>query len=461
MRSSLRSFLGAVCVLADAAAVISAVCFSYWVRFTVFESPKGIPRFGHYAQALPIVCLVVLMLLRRAGLYDPAQTHRVTFESAWRIMKAVTLSLAVLLAATFFYREFSFSRAMFFIYWVSSVAWLVAFRVVVVWAAPRLAGSRLKPRRLLAVGWGSLAASFVEKLHAHPEWHYQLVGCVIQSREMPPASLPVLGTLEQFPQIVADHNIEEVLLTRPDLPRQDVLALILECEKVMVPFRLVADLLSMATTHVDIQDLDGIPVLSLKESPLHQVSNRVLKRTIDLVLATIGLVVLSPLMALLALLIKLDSRGPVLYAQERVGEDGRVFTMYKFRTMVQDAERQTGPVWATPEDARRTRLGRWLRRDNLDELPQLINVVKGQMSLVGPRPERPHFVNQFKESVPRYMARHKIKSGVTGWAQVNGLRGDTSVEERTQYDLYYLENWSPLLDLKILLKSFTATKNAY
>jgi exopolysaccharide biosynthesis polyprenyl glycosylphosphotransferase len=237
--------------------------------------------------------------------------------------------------------------------------------------------------------------------------------------------------------------------------------IIFECEKRMVEFRLVADLLGMVTSQVDMRTIDGVPLLGLKETPLAESYNRFIKKVTDVIFSTIGLIIISPLLLIITLLVKLSSPGPVFYLQKRIGEDGRRFAMIKFRTMVENAEKGVGRVWAQKDDPRRTKVGAFLRRYNLDELPQLINVLRGEMSLVGPRPERPHFVGKFKEDIPRYMARHKIKSGMTGWAQVNGLRGNTSIEERTKYDIYYIEKWSLAFDLKILFMSIFAIKNAY
>jgi exopolysaccharide biosynthesis polyprenyl glycosylphosphotransferase len=215
------------------------------------------------------------------------------------------------------------------------------------------------------------------------------------------------------------------------------------------------------TSNMDVQSLDDIPLLGISRWPLDFFWNRVIKRIEDIMGASLGLVFASPVMGLAAILVKLDSPGPVLFRQERCGEHGKVFNLYKLRTMKMNAEAGTGPIFAVENDPRRTRIGTWLRKWNLDELPQLWNVLEGHMSLVGPRPERPSFVEQFKEEIDRYMWRHVSKPGLTGWAQVNGLRGNTSIEERIKYDLYYLENWSLTFDFKILLKTFFARENAY
>jgi exopolysaccharide biosynthesis polyprenyl glycosylphosphotransferase len=224
---------------------------------------------------------------------------------------------------------------------------------------------------------------------------------------------------------------------------------------------MIPDIFEILTSQVEVENFYGITLLGLKQFPLEKAINRFWKRCMDILGASVGLVVFFPLFVMIALLIKRDSPGPIFYYQKRVGEDGREFEMVKFRTMVINAEEKTGPVWTSEDDARRTKLGSILRQYNLDELPQLWNVLKGEMSLVGPRPERPHFVNEFKDRVPRYMSRHKIKSGMTGWAQVNGLRGQTSVSERIKYDLFYLENWSILFDVRIICRTFLTRKNAY
>ncbi len=238
----------------------------------------------------------------------------------------------------------------------------------------------------------------------------------------------------------------------PEASHQEILSIITRCEREKVSIKVFPDVFQIMASEVSIGDLNGLPLLTVNDIALHG-WRLALKRAVDMLGSAIVLVILSPIMMLVAILIKLDSPGSVFYPQERMGLDANSFMMLKFRSMRPDAEAQTGPVWATEDDPRRTRIGSFIRRFSIDELPQLINVLIGEMSLVGPRPERPVFVEQFKKSIPRYMDRHKEKAGMTGWAQVNGLRGDTSIIERTKYDLWYIENWSLLLDFKILLRT--------
>jgi exopolysaccharide biosynthesis polyprenyl glycosylphosphotransferase len=276
---------------------------------------------------------------------------------------------------------------------------------------------------------------------------------------------PVLGMTDNLASIVEEYDVDEIIIAMAGVSHQEILDVILRVIELPVSIRVYPDTFRLITSDVlSISDLNGLPTVEVRTLGLRPV-DRVVKRGMDLVISCAALVMLSPLMLLCALLIKLTSPGPVFFVQERVGRDGRRFNVIKFRSMPVDAEQETGPIFATRDDPRPTALGRFMRRYSIDELPQLINVLLGEMSVVGPRPERPHFVDQFRQTIPAYMARHYEKAGLTGWAQVNRLRGDSSIEERTRYDLYYVENWSILFDLKIMVKTllhiFRNDNNAY
>jgi Undecaprenyl-phosphate glucose phosphotransferase len=260
----------------------------------------------------------------------------------------------------------------------------------------------------------------------------------------------VLGGCEAVTGVLADYRVDQIFLALPLEAHHEVLKVLNAIEGELLDVKMVPDVLQFVTLRAAVEELEGLPVISLAQSPITGWA-RVLKRGTDLFLATLGLVVLAPVLGLIAGLIRFTSSGSVFYRQERTGLDGRSFDIVKFRTMPEGAEGDSGPVWARRGDRRATRLGRLLRRFSLDELPQLWNVLLGDMSLVGPRPERPFFVHQFKTRIPQYMLRHKVKAGLTGWAQVNGLRGDTSIEKRIEYDLYYIQNWSLALDVKIMI----------
>ena len=449
----------------DVLMISGSFLFAYWVRFFshLVPIPLGIPPLKEYIHALPYINVILLLILRSYGLYVPKKRiSRV--DEFFIIIKAVTLATFVFMAITFIYREFSYSRAVLFLNSFVSIVCLAAFRLFIDSLIIRAKRRRGENRRLLILGAGEVGRRIAEHIRMNPRWGYELVGFLSlesgeAAREI--SGVPVLGRVDDFANIVSRAQPDEVILTQPHFSTGKLTRIIIACEKELISFKVVADLLSMVTNQVDVENIDGIPLIGLKETPLNEFGNRFLKRAMDISISLLALLVLTPLFAVIGLMVKKDSPGPVFYRQRRIGEDGREFPIYKFRTMIVNAESATGPVWAKEDDPRRTGLGRTLRKYNLDELPQLINVLKGQMSLVGPRPERPHFVDRFKEDVPRYMARHRIKSGMTGWAQVNGLRGDTSIEERTRYDLYYIENWSSAFDLKILFMSIFALKNAY
>jgi Undecaprenyl-phosphate glucose phosphotransferase len=312
--------------------------------------------------------------------------------------------------------------------------------------------------RALIVGTGDIGRLILEKIKSTPSLGYEVIGFVTKNGEQDSAEslgAPVLGSAIDLPDLIDNRQIDEVIIALPEASHTEILDLISKCSRASLSIKVFPDVFQIIANQVTIDDLGGLPLLSIRDVRLRGWRVTV-KRLVDLLITSSLLVILSPFMFLVGLLIKIESPGSVFYAQERMGLDAHPFLMIKFRSMRRDAE-ANGPGWTTPDDPRRTRLGRLLRRLNVDELPQLINVLLGDMSLVGPRPERPIYVEQFKRTIPRYMERHNEKSGLTGWAQVNGLRGDTSIEERTKYDLWYIENWSLLLDFKILIRTVFRT----
>ncbi len=308
--------------------------------------------------------------------------------------------------------------------------------------------------RVLIIGAGEIGQMIYRKIIQNAQLGYQVVGFVDHEKNyrMQGAAEPaLLGSLLDIPQIIDKYVVDEVIIGLPESNHQEIVNIISLCEREKVGIRVFPDVFQIMASEVGIGDLGGLPLLTIRDVAL-QGWKLTLKRGMDIFFSALALTFLSPLMVLTAILIKLDSPGSVFYTQERMGLDARPFKILKFRSMRQDAEVQ-GPGWTVEDDPRRTKLGTMLRRFSVDELPQLVNVLIGDMSLVGPRPERPVYVEQFRQSIPRYMDRHREKAGITGWAQVNGLRGDTSIAERTKYDLWYIENWSPALDLKILLST--------
>lgn len=363
--------------------------------------------------------------------------------------------------------EVDYPRSLFFYVWVFSILFVVLgrefYRILRVW----LRKLGVERANLLIVGMGKIARDITSKVKNNPEFGYQVVG-VVNVRQQPAKNsvmgIPVIGDYHDLPYLIDAYHVEQVIIALPDAQRNELVDLISLCRRGRVDIKIYPDMFSYMARDLSVDDLGGTPLITVRDIAMRGWKLS-LKRLMDIIGSLFGLIFLSPVMVVTALLIKLESSGNVFYTQERTGLDERPFQMIKFRTMRQDAE-AAGPGWTVENDPRVTKIGRFLRRTNMDELPQFINVLLGDMSLVGPRPERPVYVQQFRDRIPRYMERHREKAGMTGWAQVNGLRGDTSITERTVFDLWYVENWSLWLDLKIIIRTILKTiffrdKNAY
>ena len=398
-------------------------------------------------------------MFKAFGLYSEQKLFKFSSE-VLLIIKSMTVGMIVLMALTFVHRDFSYSRLVVGLSWGLCIAGLTISRYLVDNLEGKLCQMRQEHKKLIILGTGETAQRLLDNIRKNRRWGYEVIGFLSNDYNVPLEikNVPVLGDLSRLDEVLEKKKPDEVMLAVTGLSHQEMVRLIVACEKRVVLFKLVPDMFEIITSKVDVYDMDGIPLLGLKELPLEYAWNRFVKRGFDIIGAAIGLMVSAPLYALLPLLIKFSSAGPVFYRQARCGEDGKAFTLCKFRTMSNDAEQHSGPVWAEEDDPRCTRAGRWLRKLNLDELPQLTSVFKGDMSLVGPRPERPNFVEQFKDDIPRYMSRHFTKSGITGWAQVNGLRGNTPLKKRIKYDMYYIENWSVWFDIKILFMTVFSRK---
>jgi exopolysaccharide biosynthesis polyprenyl glycosylphosphotransferase len=399
----------------------------------------------------------MLLLYFFSRLYDVKRSMP-RLDEFYRIFAATSIGTVVTIAlTTFLFKnstlELDFPRVMIIYAWLLTVVLVTISRTLLMFGRNLLRRRGRWSDRLLIVGTGDVGRMILQKIRQMPRLGYRVVGFVdgdtLPGQEI--MGLPVLGGVDDIPDLIKEYEIEEVIIGRPDLPHQEMLAIISRCERGQVGIKIFPDLFQIIATELSIGDLGGLPLLNVRDVALRG-WKLTLKRASDLVGSAIGLVILSPLLMLVSVAIKLDSPGPVLYAQERMGLDAKPFWCLKFRSMRTDAEKD-GPGWTTEGDPRVTRLGRLIRRLSIDEFPQLINVLLGEMSMVGPRPERPVYVEQFRRSIPRYMDRHREKAGLTGWAQVNGLRGDTSIAERTKYDLWYIENWSLWLDFKIILRT--------
>lgn len=454
-------------VFFDLLAITASYLFTYLFRFVSGIVPlKGdMPSFVAYTNTLLVILPVYLWLFRGHGLYDPQRRIR-RIEEIFQVLKAVTYSIVILTAMSFFYRDLSYSRIYLVFFWIFSALFVSVMRYILIEWEYRRKLQQKQIDRVLLIGANRQARQIIQWARNNRHYGQEVLGVLAKEPQLAGKhfeGVPVLGVIEQSLDYIQQIKPDRVLLTDPTYQREKITELVAVCEDRWIEFKVVADVYGLLTRHVDVEYVSSVPLLGFKALPLDDVWNRMIKRCFDLTVSAAMLIATSPLWIFIVLAIKWCDRGPIFYVQERIGRDERCFNVLKFRTMKVDAEAKTGPVWTQPNDARRTWIGNFLRRWNLDELPQLINVLRGEMSLVGPRPERPHFVDQFRENLPRYMGRHRIKSGLTGWAQVNGFRGNTSIQERLKYDLYYMENWSLLFDVEILFMTLSARslKNAY
>jgi Undecaprenyl-phosphate glucose phosphotransferase len=441
---------------ADMLVVSVAWVLAYYLRFEwgPIPAPKGTPPMANYLPMALFVWVIWGVTLRLFGLYHVTRGTQAMHE-AIRVAQASTLSVLVFMSVAFLFweKDYSFSRGVFFYFWVLAVVMLVAERLLLREVLGLFRARGYNQRHVLIIGSGDLAQSVARKIAEHPGLGFTIRGFVAERAEEVGRAIDgarVIGSYADVQAILEQNGIDQVLIALPFDSIGYLEEILKRIGPSMVDIKVIPDIYKFISLRGGIEDFDGMPVISLLDTPLRG-WNDVLKRCVDIVLAATLIALMSPLFVLIAVAVKLASRGPVFYRQERMSLDGRTFLVWKFRTMRVDAEAETGAVWASPVDPRRTTLGSWLRRTSLDELPQLFNVLRGEMSLVGPRPERPVFIAQFRQKIPNYMLRHKVRAGMTGWAQVHGLRGNTSVEQRIRYDLYYIENWSLLLDFKILL----------
>lgn len=436
---------------ADICVVIASWLGAYYTRFALFEASKGVPPISLYAAALFAIVPVWAVSMQVGGLYKQMRSDS-RFDEYFRIVYTSTIAVTIMMAMAFFYREYTFSRIIILLFWGFSIFGLVTSHSMVRAVLRRARAKGYNLRYVLIVGAGELGQALAEKFARHPESGLKVVGLLGDSADEIGKKVngyEVIGSIDQLKEKIGEHNIDQIFIALPSHLTERLAKTMSLLGEETVDVKLAPDILQYISLRGGVEDFEGIPIISLTESPIYG-WNRALKLVFDFIFSIVFIIIALPVMIAIAVAIKLESKGPAIYRQRRMSLDGNPFTLYKFRSMKIGAEDDTGPVWSTKEDDRKTRIGEFIRKTSLDELPQLFNVLKGQMSLVGPRPERPEFVEKFKGDIPKYMLRHKVKSGITGWAQVNGWRGSTSLVKRIEYDLYYIENWSLLLDIKII-----------
>ena len=493
---TLDFMLIAITVLLDLCFIATAIVVAYWVRFESGWTPEilslhkgGSPPLDDYFRLIPLMAIIWLLTLKALKLYHPESNA--TPSAFWTLCKAAGISLIATLAALFFfYHHDAYSRWVMLLATGFSLVWVFLGRLVLHRFRQSIHAQGVGVNRLAIVGtYDVRVENFVNVLNAKADSGYEVVGIIggiaissqpsavshqqseasaVNKREigvtnpshnaLAEGQLQSLGESRDILELVRNYQLDTLFIVSPTVPNDTILQILHACEGIPVQINVLPELSEfIRDSRNTITFFDDIPVLQLRETPM-QGGRGIVKRLIDIVLSGAALIVLSPLMLTIAMAIRLTSPGKAIFRQERVGRGGKPFRIYKFRSMRADAEKKIGHIWATSDDPRQTSLGKFLRRWSLDELPQFFNVLKGDMSLVGPRPEMSGLIGTFSESIPHYLARQRVKSGMTGWAQVNGLRGNTSLEERISYDRYYIENWSLALDIKIILKTLWAIK---
>jgi Undecaprenyl-phosphate glucose phosphotransferase len=445
-------------------ALVTLFCF-----LVVLYVLPGVPALSDFPDVSAAYSLLVVLLplwslsFAYFQLYHSRRTDS-CFSDVLILLKGIALSTAVLAAMKFFYEPLPLSRSFLAPFLILNLVGLSAFRISMRLLLRRLRQSGVNVKRLLVVGMGPLVDDIVEKIAAHPFYGYRVIGVVGSGVRKSSQTLPRLGNVEDFPGCLEKQSVDEVIIALPFADPDTLRRIVSLCEVRGIHVRIVPDLFNIVKPLAQILNLDGIPLINARVYPSERVEYLFLKRVFDVVLSVLCLIALTPLLVMIGLGIRISSAGPILFRQERIGLNGRRFWMYKFRTMRCGCEQESDTRWTRPQDERVFPLGRFLRRTSLDELPQLLNVLRGNMSMVGPRPERPHFVEIFRREVPDYMIRHYMKCGITGWAQVNGWRGDTSIRKRIEFDLYYMQNWALWFDIKILLLTLARglyQRNAY
>lgn len=459
-------------VVLDGVVVILSYALAWWLKFSsgFVDKEVGVLSFEYYMRALLLIVPLYLLLYYAFNLYTPkrVQGRRLEFSN---IVISNTVGLLILLAGFFIGLSYSeqlknFSRSMFFYFFLINIVLEETERL---WIRAFLRSIRKKgynQKHILLVGYSKAAEQYIDRIRQNPQWGYQIRGILDDNiaRGTMYKGVKVIGSIGNLAYILPENKLDEIAITLGLEEYYKLGKIVAECEKSGVHTKFIPDYGNIIPTRPYTEDLMGLPVINIRYVPLSNTFNAMVKRMTDIVGSLICIVFFSPVMLMSAVLVKATSKGPLIFRQERVGLHNKPFWMYKFRTMYVQTEAEEKKGWTQKNDPRVTSVGKFLRKTSLDEFPQLFNVLKGDMSLVGPRPERPQYVEKFREEIPRYMIKHQVRPGMTGWAQVNGYRGDTSIKKRIEHDLYYIENWTLGLDIKILFltvfKGFI-NKNAY
>lgn len=454
-------------VVIDAAVIVLSYILAWYLRFRsgLFQMDEWYFSLQEYSRALIYIVPGYLVLYYTFQLYTAKRVQGRRLE-AWHIIQANTIGLMGFILILYVTKQPDFSRTMIFVFFCVNIFMEVFVRNVIRYALRNARKKGYNQKHMILVGYSRATEQYIDRIVANPEWGYSVRGILDdhQPRGTEYKGVKVIGSIDNLLIILPQNRVDEIAITLGLNEYHKLEYIVNMCEKSGVHTKFIPDYNNIIPTKPYTEDILGLPVVNIRHVPLSNTLNQVMKRAVDIFGATVALILFSPVMIITALLIKLTAPGPLIFKQERVGLQNKPFAMYKFRSMIVQKESEERGEWTTKNDPRVTPVGRFIRKTSIDELPQLFNVLKGNMSLVGPRPERPLFVEKFKEEIPRYMIKHQVRPGLTGWAQVNGYRGDTSIKKRIDCDLYYIENWTLGLDFKIIIMTFFkgfVNKNAY
>jgi len=461
-------FLTQIYALADFSAIQISFFVAWWIKFESgllsFQNPLPIQTYLLYNFIYGGIAVIVGVAV---GFYTPKRKKRFSYELA-RILQVHFVSLLLLLSLFYIFRIVDISREFLMLYLAGNIVVITCYRLTVKEGLKRLREKGYNKQYVLILGAGSLGRRFYHNLSQYPILGYEVLGFLDDYQQEHPAEYadyrPIIGTIDSLESTLNQNIVDEVIIALPLNAHHKLATIIGLCEKAGVKALIIPDYYDYLPARPYFDNFAGIPLINIRDIPLDELKNRFIKRTFDIVFSLACIFITLPLFIFIAGTIKLTSPGPVIFKQERVGLNRRTFQMYKFRSMHIQSDDQSDRLWTVKNDPRRTKIGTFLRKTSLDELPQFFNVLIGHMSVVGPRPERPFFVEQFKEDIPKYMVKHHIRPGITGWAQINGLRGDTSIKERIRHDIFYIENWTLFFDIKIIIKTIIngfINKNAY
>lgn len=461
-----QRFLTQLYIAADFGVIQLSFLLAWWLKFEsdllTNQNPLPIEKYMMWSLVYAVLAIITGLM---SSLYIAKRKKRFVDE-LWKIVQSHGIAFFMLLSLMFFFKEVNISRAYLAMYMIGNVAFTLFYRYIVKVQLKRLRKKGFNRQFVLILGAGSLGKRFYDNLRNYPELGYEVTGFLDDYRHWDQSEQkrykPILGRIDELEEFLSTHLVDEVILALPLDAHDKYSHIINVCEKAGVRTLIIPDFFDYLPARPNFDNFAGMPMINVRDIPLDIAVNRLMKRTFDILFSLTAILLTSPVMLVVAVGVRLTSSGPVIFKQERVGLNRRNFMMFKFRSMKVIPEGTMDTGWSTKNDPRRTAFGTFIRRTSLDELPQFFNVLLGHMSVVGPRPERPYYVNQFRDEIPKYMIKHHVRPGITGLAQSKGLRGDTSIEDRIEQDIFYIENWSLLFDIKIIWETIrNGLKNAY